>query len=82
LDFTLTETYGADEAFCTGTFPSQIHVTEIDGRTVGDGKRGEMTERIQQLYSELVSADVGRSREEIKAEVVSLRDLRFLKSRL
>ncbi|KAF3050836.1 hypothetical protein E8E11_007660 [Didymella keratinophila] len=28
MDFTLTEVYGADEAFCTGTFPSQIHVTE------------------------------------------------------
>ncbi|KAH7180331.1 aminotransferase [Fusarium sp. MPI-SDFR-AT-0072] len=82
LDFTLTETYGADEAFCTGTFPSQIHVTEIDGRVIGDGKRGLMTERIQQLYSELVRKDVERSREEIKAEVVSPRDLSFLKSKL
>ncbi|KAF5003957.1 hypothetical protein FDECE_9546 [Fusarium decemcellulare] len=53
LDFSLTEAYGADEAFCTGTFPSQIHVTEIDGRTIGDGKRGAVTQRIQELYSDL-----------------------------
>ncbi|RGP76815.1 branched-chain amino acid aminotransferase [Fusarium longipes] len=82
LDFTLTETYGADEAFCTGTFPSQIHVTEIDGRVIGDGKRGPVTERIQQLYSELVKNDVGRSRDEIRAEVVSPRDLKWLQSKL
>ena len=80
LDFTLTEVYGADEAFCTGTFPSQIHVTEVDGRTISDGKRGPVTERIQKLYSELVSKDVGRPRDEIMAEVTAPRDLSFLKA--
>ncbi|RSM01155.1 hypothetical protein CDV31_011464 [Fusarium ambrosium] len=80
LDFTLTEVYGADEAFCTGTFPSQIHVTEVDGRVIGDGKRGQVTERIQKLYSELVNQDVGRSRDEIMAEVTAPRDLSFLKA--
>lgn len=55
LDFTLTETYGAgagvDEVFFTGTFPLQIHVREIDGRTIGSGKCGTITGRnIQQLY--------------------------------
>ncbi|KAJ5735878.1 Aminotransferase class IV [Penicillium malachiteum] len=69
LDFTLTEVYGADEAFCTGTFPSQIHVSEVDGRQIGDGKRGAVTERIQQLYAELVKWDTARSRAEIQAEV-------------
>ncbi|KAJ6022232.1 hypothetical protein N7540_007736 [Penicillium herquei] len=69
LDFTLTEVYGADEAFCTGTFPSQIHVSEVDGRQIGDGKRGAVTERIQQLYAELMKWDTARSRADIKAEV-------------
>lgn len=68
LDFTLTEAYGADESFCTGTFPSQIHVREIDGRQIGDGKRGPVTERIQKLYSELVARDARRSREEIQLD--------------
>ncbi|KAJ4340887.1 hypothetical protein N0V87_002241 [Didymella glomerata] len=75
LDFTLTEVYGADEAFCTGTFPSQIHVTEVDGRQIGDGKRGVITEKIQQLYTELVRRDVARSREEIEVEVTTPRRL-------
>jgi branched-chain amino acid aminotransferase len=78
----LTEVYGADEAFCTGTFPSQIHVTEIDGRVIGDGKRGPVTEKIQQLYAELVKKDVERSREEIRAEVTRKRDLSWLQSKL
>lgn len=68
-DFSLTEVYGADEAFCTGTFPSQIHVREVDGRQIGDGKRGLLTERIQQLYASLVERDSQRSREDIEAEI-------------
>ncbi|KAL6400966.1 Branched-chain-amino-acid aminotransferase-like protein 2 [Ilyonectria robusta] len=80
LDFSLTEVYGADEAFCTGTFPSQIHVVEVDGRQIGDGKRGAITEKIQQLYMELVKRDVERPREEILAEVEAQRDLSFLKT--
>lgn len=80
LDFTLTEVYGADEAFCTGTFPSLVHVTEVDRRQIGDGKRGMMTEAIQRLYMEEVARDVGRSREEIRAEVESPRDLSILSS--
>ncbi|OJJ42672.1 hypothetical protein ASPZODRAFT_125014 [Penicilliopsis zonata CBS 506.65] len=69
LDFSLTEVYGADEAFCTGTFPSQIHVREVDGRIIGDGKRGPVTQRIQTLYAQLVRSDTERSREEIQQEV-------------
>ncbi|KAH7015694.1 aminotransferase [Ilyonectria destructans] len=80
LDFSLTEVYGADEAFCTGTFPSQIHVVEVDGRQIGDGKRGAITEKIQELYMELVKRDVERPREEILAEVEAQRDLSFLKT--
>lgn len=75
LDFSLTEVYGADEAFCTGTFPSQIHVTEVDGRHIGDGKRGILTEKIQQLYAELVKRDVSRTREDIEAGVTAPRRL-------
>ena len=77
LDFTLTEVYGADEAFCTGTFPSQIHVREVDGRQIGDGQRGPVTERIQELYMQMVHEDTERSREEIIAEVEPLRASRL-----
>jgi branched-chain amino acid aminotransferase len=30
----------------------------VDGRTIGDGRRGPMVERLQALYRELVDADV------------------------
>ena len=75
LDFSLTKVYGADEAFCTGTFPSQIHVTEVDGRKIGHGNCGAITLKIQELYSEFVRRDVERSREEILDDIAAPRDL-------
>ncbi|KAJ1456626.1 branched chain amino acid aminotransferase [Pelagophyceae sp. CCMP2097] len=53
-DFSLTQVYSADEAFVTGTFAGQIPVVTVDGRTIGDGKRGPVTERLQQLYKAYV----------------------------
>ena len=49
-NFSLTEVYSADEAFVTGTFAGLAPVTEIDGRQIGDARRGPMVERLQQLY--------------------------------
>jgi branched-chain amino acid aminotransferase len=68
-DFTLTETYGADEAFCTGTFPSHIPVREIDGRVVGTGSMGPVTKRLNELYKQAVEKDVRRQRSEILAKL-------------
>ena len=49
-DFTLAETYTADEAFVTGTLGGVTPVTRIDGRVIGDGKPGPMTARASELY--------------------------------
>ena len=57
--FSLTEVYSSDEAFVTGTFAGVAPVRAVDGRTIGDGRRGPLTERLQRLYAELVDADVG-----------------------
>jgi branched-chain amino acid aminotransferase len=54
-NFSLVETYGAEEAFLTGTFGGQTPVAEIDGRRYGDGGAGPVTRRIQALYKELVA---------------------------
>jgi len=54
-NFSLVETYGADEAFMTGTFGAQTPVAEIDGRMIGDGKAGPLTRRIRQLYKDLIA---------------------------
>ncbi len=60
--FSLTDVYSADEAFVTGTFAGVVPVRTVDGRTIGTGARGPMVERLQQMYVDLVDADVaGRS---------------------
>jgi branched-chain amino acid aminotransferase len=56
-NFSLTDVYGADEAFVTGTFAGVVPVREIDGRVIGDGGRGPMVERLQRLYRELAQLD-------------------------
>jgi branched-chain amino acid aminotransferase len=56
-DFSLTEVYGADEAFVTGTFAGVAPVVEVDGRRISDG-RGPMVERLQGLYLQLIERDV------------------------
>lgn len=56
-NFSLTDVYGADEAFVTGTFAGIAPVTEIDGRIIGTGARGELTERLQNLYLELIERE-------------------------
>ncbi len=58
-NFSLVDTYSADEAFLTGTFGAQTPVGEIDGRQIGDGKMRPMTERIRALYKQLVARDRG-----------------------
>jgi branched-chain amino acid aminotransferase len=57
-NFSLSQVYGADEAFCTGTFAGVVPVREIDGRVIGDALPGPMVLRLQQLYRELVERDV------------------------
>lgn len=57
--FSLVDVYDADEAFVTGTFGGLTPAVEIDGRTIGDGKRGPMTARLTALYEELIEEAVG-----------------------
>ena len=53
-NYSLVDTYGADEVFLTGTFGAQTPVSEIDGRQIGDGTLGPVTKKIRQLYAHLV----------------------------
>ncbi|MEL7257862.1 MAG: D-amino acid aminotransferase [Pseudomonadota bacterium] len=54
-NYSLIETYSADEAFLTGTFGAQTPVGQIDGRMIGDGKLGPVTQKIQSLYKDLIA---------------------------
>jgi branched-chain amino acid aminotransferase group I len=51
-NITLSEVYAADEIFTTGTMGELAPVLEVDGRTIGDGKVGALTRRLQTLYAE------------------------------
>ena len=54
-NFSLVDTYGADEAFLTGTFGAQTPVIELDGRAIGGGGMGPVTTRIRGLYKDLIA---------------------------
>ena len=56
-NYSLVDTYGADEAFLTGTFGAQTPVGEIDGRIIGDGQMGPVTKTIQGLYKALIQRE-------------------------
>ena len=55
LDFTLTEVYGASEAFATGTLGGVTPVIRVDGRTIGNGKPGLITKRVSDLYQDAMT---------------------------
>jgi len=51
------ELYVADEVFLTGTAVEVTPVREIDGRSIGSGARGPVTEKLQRLYAAHVRGD-------------------------
>ncbi len=53
--FSLTDVYGADEAFVTGTFGGLTPVVQVDGRRIGAGGRGPLTARLTELYAQAVA---------------------------
>jgi len=59
-NFSLVDTYGADEAFLTGTFGAQTPVSAIDGRQIGSGEMGNVTKRLRSLYKALIDTEVAK----------------------
>jgi len=56
-NFSVMQTYSADEAFVTGTFAGLTPVVDIDGRVIGSGQRGDMVDRLQELYGRLIDGE-------------------------
>jgi len=52
---TRDEMYCADEAFFTGTAAEITPIRELDDRTIGAGRRGPVTERLQTLFFDVVA---------------------------
>ena len=57
-NFSLSQVYGAEEAFCTGTFAGVVPVRAVDGRAFDGGLPGPMVARLQGLYMALVQRDI------------------------
>jgi D-alanine transaminase len=53
-----TELLELDEAFMTSTTQGVMPISEIDGRIIGNSRRGEITERLQRLLDEAELRDV------------------------
>ena len=57
-NFSLVDTYNAEEAFLTGTFGAQVPVASIDGRLIGNGETGKTTLKIRELYFNLIEKHI------------------------
>jgi branched-chain amino acid aminotransferase len=56
-DLTQTQAYCADEMFCTGTMGELAAVTHVDGRMIGTGAVGPLTQRLSALFRELTARE-------------------------
>ncbi len=56
---TRDEVYIADEAFFTGTAAEVLPIQSLDGRRIGEGKRGPITEKLQAMYFDSVKGRAG-----------------------
>jgi len=57
-----TELFQLDEAFVTSTTLGVMAVTEIDGRVIGNSRRGEITGRLQRLFDDLEASEISPQR--------------------
>jgi branched-chain amino acid aminotransferase len=64
---TRDEVYIADEAFFTGTAAEVTPIREVDGRSIGAGQRGPITQRLQSMYFDQV-----HGRREVYSEWLTL----------
>ncbi|MGC8120911.1 branched-chain amino acid transaminase [Marinobacter sp. VGCF2001] len=60
---TRDEVYVAEEAFFTGTAAEVLPIRELDGRQIGEGKRGPVTEKLQAMYFDAVKGKLDQHAE-------------------
>lgn len=65
-NFSLTDVYGAEEAFVTGTFAGLVPVHTIDGRLLGEDDvlqmPGPMVTKLQELYKAFITSQADKGR--------------------
>lgn len=65
-NFSLFDVYGADEAFVTGSFGGLTPVIKVDGRVIGEGKKGKVTTRLSEWYEELIQEEIKHFKPSVK----------------
>lgn len=63
-NFSLYDTYDADEAFVTGTFGGVTPVNVIDGRTIGKGSFGPISRKLSSWYQQMIKDEVAKEKSE------------------
>jgi len=56
-DLSPVDVYGADEMFCTGTMGELAGVVQLDNCAIGDGKVGQVTKRLSELYAKRTATE-------------------------
>jgi branched-chain amino acid aminotransferase group I len=56
-NISISEVYSADETFVTGTVGELTPVLEVDGRVIGSGKPGPLTQRLRDFYAKRTAAE-------------------------
>ena len=56
-DLSPVDVYGADEMFCTGTMGELAGVVQLDNCAIGDGKVGQITKRLSELYAKRTATE-------------------------
>jgi len=61
-ELTRDDLYIADEVFLTGTAAEVTPIRELDHRTIGEGRRGPLAERLQSAFFDVVSGKIAKYR--------------------
>ena len=56
-DLTLDDVYRVDEMFCTGTMGELAAVIKLDGRMIGSGEIGPLTQRLSELFAKRTAVE-------------------------
>ena len=61
-DIDRTELYICDEAFLCGSAMEITHITNVDGYMVGDGRLGEITHKLSDIYYQIITGKISQYR--------------------
>ena len=61
-DLTIDDLLGADEIFLTNVIMQVMPITKVENHTVGDGRVGDVTKKLQKNFDQLVKSECGKNK--------------------